>query len=302
VIAFQRILCPIDFSEGATRALVCAAALARGYEARLTVLHVVPVFADSMEPGFPWRGEVQPMTVAPARADLVEQMRRSIAEAGAGGLQPELVAEEGLTHPAIIQRATSMQADLLVLGTHGRGGINRLLLGSITEKVVRTAPCPVLTVPPAARGADAPQAVFKNILCPVDFAPSSLKALEYALDLGRQADGCVTIFHAVEHRYSEELWDDGDPGPPWDREQVMARARARVHELATRQEQTWCRIEEQVVDGRPYKATLQYAAAHGIDLIVMGAQGRGGVELMLYGSNTHHVVRAAACPVLTVRA
>ena len=86
------------------------------------------------------------------------------------------------------------------------------------------------------------------------------------------------------------------------RRQVIDGARRRVHALVPEESRSWCDIDEIVTIDRAYKAILHRAATAGTDLIVMGAQGRGGVKLMLYGSNTRHVVRAAGCPVLTVRA
>jgi nucleotide-binding universal stress UspA family protein len=302
VIAFKRILCPIDFSETATRALAHAAALARWYDAQLTVIHVVPVFEENMQSSFPFKGDEGRTPYAPVRADVLEQIRRSTEQAGAAALSPTILAEEGRTHATIVDRAAALQADLLVVGTHGRGGVNRLLLGSVAEKVLRTAPCPVLTVPASIPHATSAQVVFRNILCAIDFSPSSLKAFEYALDLGRQANGCVTLLHALEYMDEDEPGEHADADIRHYRQQVIDHARRRLHTLATEPSQTWCAINEAVAIDRAYKAILQRASTPDADLIVMGAQGRGSVELMLYGSNTQHVVRAATCPVLTVRA
>lgn len=302
MIVFKQILCPIDFSETATRALAHAAALARWYDAQLTVIHVVPVFEENMHSSFPFKGDDDRAPYAPVRADVLEQMRRSTEQAGAAGLNPTFLAEEGRAHPAIIDRADAIHADLLVVGTHGRGGFNRLFLGSVAEKVVRTASCPVLTVPPSISRPAATEVVFKNILCPIDFSPSSGEAFRYALDLGRQAGGSVTILHALEYMDEEEPGEHVDAGIRQYRQHVIDHARQRLHALATEPSQTWCAINEVVAIDRAYKAILLRASAHDVDLIVMGAQGRGGAELMLYGSNTQHVVRAAPCPVLTVRA
>ena len=90
------------------------------------------------------------------------------------------------------------------MGTHGRRGFKRLLLGSVTETVLREAPCPVLTVPSSANEASSEAVTFKRILCPIDFSPSALQALGFALDLARQADGRVTLMHVVEWLAEEE--------------------------------------------------------------------------------------------------
>ena len=199
--------------------------------------------------------------------------------------------------------AQALPADLLVMGTHGRSGFHRLFLGSITEKVIRTAPCPVLTVPPAAAPASTPEVAFKRILCPIDFSPSSLRALEYALELARQANGRVTMLNVLEYMEPEDPCEHVDLAIRTSRQSFIDRAREHLRELASVESTTWCDLEGTVLaDHRAYNAVLRTAASAGADLIVMGAQGTAGVELTLYGSNTHHVVRAAHCPVLTVRA
>jgi nucleotide-binding universal stress UspA family protein len=284
VIQFKNILCPTDFSETATRALGCATALARWYDARLTVLHVAPAFEDHVH------------------AEVLSRLRLAAEHAGAGALGPVLLAEEGRAPAVIVSRAASLPADLIVLGTHGRGGFDRLALGSVTEKVVRTAACPVLTVPPSACHETPGPVAFRKILCGTDFSPSSLKAVEHALDLARQSNGAVTVIHALEYMDPTEPCEHVDPDIRKNRERIIARARDRLHAQLAGEARTWCDIEEIVAVGCAYKEILRRAASTGTDLIVMGAQGRGGIELMLYGSNTHHVVRAAACPVLTVRA
>jgi nucleotide-binding universal stress UspA family protein len=287
VIRFQRILCPIDFSETSDRGLSHAIALATWYEAQLTILHVVPAFYEcaSSSVELHERGR----DPCPSRDEILAQMRRSVARVPTA-LSPSLVTDEGRVHETIVNRATSLPADLLVLGTHGRGGFNRLFLGSVTEKVLRTASCPVLTVPPLAPATPPVPVTFKKILCAIDFSPSSLKALQYAVDLGRQAGGSVTVLHALEFEVPEDC------------DEIIEHARGRLHAQVAELRQTWCDIDEVVSMYRAYRAILLRAAGSGTDLIVMGAQGSGGVEVMFYGSNTQHVVRQARCPVLTVRA
>lgn len=165
--AFDKILCPIDFSATSARALTYAIALARWYDTSLEVLHVAPAF----ERGLPPADDVA------ASEQLIAEIEGAIAAAGATSLEARALAQEGRADAIIVGRARELPAGLLVMGTHGRSGFNRLLLGSVTEKVMRQVTCPVLTVPPAApQKADSPVA-FKNILCAIDFSPSALKAL-----------------------------------------------------------------------------------------------------------------------------
>ena len=91
-----------------------------------------------------------------------------------------------------------------MIGTHGRRGFKRLLLGSVAETVLHEAPCPVLTVSPHTEAASSDVVTFKRILCPIDFSPSALQALGFALDLARQAGGLVTLLHVVEWLAEDE--------------------------------------------------------------------------------------------------
>jgi nucleotide-binding universal stress UspA family protein len=212
-----------------------------------------------------------------------------------------VAAAEGRAHEVIVRRAQTRSAGLVVMGTHGRSGFSRLFLGSVTEKVLRTASCPVLTVPPAAPAMAVAAVTFNEILCAVDYSPSALAALRHALELGQRAGGRVTALYALEYLDPEEPCEHVDFDIRRHREHFVEHARQRLHALVARESTTTgCAIEEVVVIDRAYKAVLQRAAASRADLIVMGAQGTGGVELMLYGSNTQHVVRTAECPVLTV--
>jgi nucleotide-binding universal stress UspA family protein len=293
-------MCPIDFSDTSARALTYATAFATWYEAQLTVLHVATTFDEPLEP-LPLGGTA-PAPHPGSRDDIIARIRRSIEQAGATAVNARPLAQEGRATELIVNCAAALKADLLVMGTHGLGGFHRLLLGSVTEKVVRTATCPVLTVPPSASATTPGPIVFKKILCPIDYSPSALTALQCALELGRQADGCVSVLSALEYMDPEEPCEHVDVDLRRNRQHFIDHARERLHAQLAAESHTWCAIEEIVAINRAYKEILQRAAAADMDLIVMGAQGSGGVELMLYGSNTHHVVRAATCPVLTVRA
>jgi len=300
VIEFKHILCPIDFSETSLRALAYAAAVATWYGARLEVLHVVPAFENG--PGSVPAGGASQTATPVSREDIIAEIRRSLEAAGAAAVDATAHAQEGRAHEQIVGRARAQPADLLVMGTHGRSGFNRLLLGSVTEKVLRTASCPVLTVPRAAPALTSAAVTFNRILCAIDYSASALRALQYALELGRQADGAVTVLYALEYLDPEEPCEHVDFDIRARRQHFIAHARGRLHALLSQEPVTRCRIEEVVAIDRAYRAVLHQATASKADLIVMGAQGTAGLELMLYGSNTQHVLRGATCPVFTVHA
>ena len=298
MIVFNQIICPVDFSESSVRALAYAAALARWYDAHLTVLHVVPTF-ESMQV----RGDIlEPIRVVTPmpRERVLEEMSRSLNLAA---LSPRAssVADTGDPQVTIIDQAFSKKADLIVMGTHGRRGFKRLVLGSVTEAVLRDAPCPVLTVPPHAPAAVSEAVTFKRILCPVDFSPSALQALGFALDLARQSDGRVTLMRVVEWLEEEEPRASTHFNVPEYRRYMLEDAQARLRNVVAEESRTWVEIDDVVVFGRAYREILRAAESKPADLIVMGAQGRGGIGLTLFGSTTQQVVRGATCPVLTVR-
>ena len=298
MVEFKQILCPVDLSESSDRSLAHAAALARWYDARLTVLHVVPTFDP-----VPVRGALdEPLRVVNpmSREQVLEEMRRSLDLADVSP-QALLVAEAGDPQKTIVDQAISNRADLIVMGTHGRRGFKRLLLGSVAEAVLHEAPCPVLTVPPRVPAGASQAVTFKRILCPVDFSPSGLQALGFALDLARQADGLVTLLHVVEWLPEEEPRASAHFNVSEYRRYIAEDAEQRLRLLVTEESRTWIEIDSVLVFGRAHREILRAAEKKPADLIVMGAQGRGGVDLALFGSTTQQVVRGAACPVLTVR-
>jgi nucleotide-binding universal stress UspA family protein len=298
MVRFQQIICPTDLSQASRPALRYASAIAAWYDARLSVLHVVPTFdAIQIPPGA--IGESVQIVYPSTKDEVVAALAGEVAATGSNAVNPALDAEAGDALDVIIDRALTLSADLLVLGTHGRSGFNRLLYGSIAEQVLHRAPCPVLTVPPHAP--PTADVAFTRILCPLDFSPASLQALGFALDLVRQVNGTVFVQHAVEWLADHEPRENAHFNVPEYRQYLLDDARGRIDELLEGESHSWCAIEPMVTTGRAYREILRVASEQRVDLIVMGAQGRGGLGLALAGSATQQVVRAAACPVLTVR-
>lgn len=296
---FSHVLCPVDFSETSIRATRYARAFADWYGAALTLLHVVPA-PDGLIDSPVGLDEASRILHTSWRDDVLAEIRKSAGPAAEGD-RTNLVADTGVVHATVLSHAAALPADLLVMGTHGRSGFSRLFLGSVTERVVRNTPCPVLTVPPTPAPGE-PPIVFKNILCGVDFSPASLAALQWALELGRQSGGRVTVLHAIEFLHEPA------PSPFLDLDlaqyhhDTVTRAAEWLHALLAGEPQTWCAIDEVVMVGRAAQLLLARAADGGADLVVIGAQGTGGIELMLSGSTSHPVLRGAACPVLSVPA
>jgi nucleotide-binding universal stress UspA family protein len=295
MIRITHVLCPVDFSDISQHALDHAAAIAHWYEAKLTLLYVF-VTLPTMD--------LPPLVLEDTDRVRIENDLRRMAAAVPSGVSIDVrVKQTESAHREILAQLSAIEADLLVLGTHGRSGFQRLFLGSVTEKVIRKATCPTLVVPPRASDVppDAPVR-FRRILCPIDFADSSRSALAYALNLAEEADAHLTLLHVIE--MPPELREH-PLAPDFDVDRIHAAAEAdarrRLRDLVPDRARTYCTVETDVVEGRAYRRVLQRAAEEKADLIVMGVHGRGAVDLLVFGSTTHHVIRAAACPVLIVR-
>ena len=308
MIEIQRILCPIDFSEYSRHALDHTVALARWYGSTITVLHVfstTPVAAFA--PGMP---DFEPIVLTSADRDqLLVDVKRFIDTESAPGVSIDAEIREGDAVGEILSLATDMKADLLVLGTHGRSGFERLLLGSVTEKLLRKASCPVLTVP--RRHPDAVPAtpvLFKQILCAVDFSECSMHALNYAMSVAQEADAHLTVLNVMGDEldvtpdaYGAIIMNDLESLADF-RKRHQDEARRRLNEAVPESVAAYCNVETMVSSGgKPSREILRIASEQQTDLIVVGVQGRGAASVMFFGSTTNHVVREATCPVLTIR-
>jgi nucleotide-binding universal stress UspA family protein len=207
------------------------------------------------------------------------------------------VVESGPPANRILTRAGALPADLIVIGTHGAGGFEHLVLGSVAEKVLRKAACPVLTVPHHARTTS--RMPFKRLLCPVDFSESSLAALEFAFSLAQEGDAELTILHVFDA--GEESLTDRPINVPEYRRQLEHDLTVKLDALVPDSVRSWCRPLTRTAHGKAYREILGIATEENCDLIVMGVHGRNALDLMLFGSTTNQVVRRATCPVLTLR-
>lgn len=303
MITIRHILCPLDFSRFSRHALEQAVALAREFGAEIAALHVhagAPV-AEVVTAGPATLGD-RSAPVAPQAVSLMRELREVADEVEAAGVTVQTLLADGDPVAAIVEHAAAWRADLIVMGTHGRTGFERLLLGSVAEKVLRKAPCPVLTVPPrvsaAARGL-----TFGRILCAIDFSPASLRALEYAASLaGYQGPG-VTVLNVVELLAEEHgLREDVALETPDFRAELTRAAARRLDDAIPVAVRRRCPIRQMVTLGKAWKEILDVAAEDCSELIVLGVQGRTTADLLLFGSTTQHIVRQATCPVLTIRA
>jgi nucleotide-binding universal stress UspA family protein len=298
---FTRIVCPVDLSHYSQRALDHAMAIARWHRSHVWALHVhqlvTPTFAAA--PAF-GAEPFQPIRLSQVeRGQLESSVREWAAQDAPAGVSVDVVIQDEFNvADAIAAYADDVGADLIAIATHGRSGFKRIVLGSVTDRVLRTARCAVLVVPPHAHEA-VPRApvAYQRIVCPVDFSDASSRAFDVAASLAAEAAGRVTALHVVET--PPELADMPAPGFEDYRALFFDRARKSLQTM-TGGLHAGCGVDELLLAGKPAREILRCAEEQQADLIVMGIQGRGAIDRALFGSVCQHVVRGAACPVLTV--
>ncbi len=279
MIPFKRILCPIDFSESSRLALDRAVALARWYRAELRVLHIYAA-PTGVGPGFPELAER--LSVANQKT-LRRRLVKFLEGARASGVRVRHSVRIGDPATEILRHAELAFADLIVIGTQGRGGLGRTVLGSVAKTVSRVAPCPVLFVPERSIAGWEKAATFRVILCPLDSSPASLRALEAALVLAQEACGRLVLLR---------LGDPAQGQPGLAREQESAA-------LVPEEARVWADIAERTVLGAG--AIPQIVNEEKADLLILGVA--GGDEAEQHGiSAPSSVLRAASCPVLIIPA
>jgi nucleotide-binding universal stress UspA family protein len=300
----RTILCPTDFSEASRHAFDNAVAIAQWYSARILMLHVhrparAAVRALVGAAGAGTEDERESLTDERRRLASAMSAMQMNALARTRDIDVETQVLSGSAADTIAASAAAVKADLIVIGTRGAAGLEHLVLGSVTEKVLRKAACPVLTVPPRSQATSA--LPFKRILCPIDVSSPSLAGLQLAFSFAQETDATLTLLHVIDEPDENALFVARSYDVHGHR---AARERHVLHYLQTlvpESAREWSSPQLRAAFGKPHDRILAIAAEEQSDLIVVGVQGRKALDLMLFGSTTNQVLRRATCAVLTVR-
>ena len=287
----KSILCPIDFSEFSAAAYQHALSLAEYYKATIVALHVVEVwkypFADY---------GAQEADYAKFSRALGEggeaRLRQFVKEYRAGGIEPQLAVHQGNAASCILSFAQKQSTEVVVMGTHGRRGFDRLMLGSTTDRVVRRAPCPVLVVSNSSLklpgGADERHRVSRILYC-TDFSNNSEGARGYAISLAAEYEAELTLLHVAGSL------------PDSARAKAMIAEREReLDKLISDTERKNLRVNSTVRFGKPYEEIVRFATEVEAGLIIMTARGGDAVDRAIFGSTTYRVIQLGPCPVLAI--
>ena len=280
---FDEILVPTDGSECATAAVGYAEELASHYDATVHVLSVLDSRTAENAPQLEERG---------GRAEqVVDEVSADVEGADVG---VERAVRTGVPHRVILEYVAEADIGLVVMGTHGRTGVERYLLGSVTEKVLRRSDVPVLTVRDTDDGSV--HYPFESVLVPTDGSDAAETAADFGLDVARQYGSRLHVVSIVDAfamglDVRSELMTDV----------LEEAAQDAVDSIADRAGEDVAAVETAVGYGNPYRKLRQYIEDNDVDLVVMGTHGRTGLERYLLGSVTEKLVRTSPVPVLTVR-
>jgi nucleotide-binding universal stress UspA family protein len=287
----DRVLVATDLSEAADAALIEAHERA-GSTGKLLVCCARPSWPSLHQHAAPpASGEARPgVEFLPCTREAVTA--RVVARTGRNPDQFSVVIDDDEPHVAIVKRAEAWDAHLVVVGHRGGTGLSRILLGSVAERVVRFAHCPVLVVRPKTGS--------KRIVAGTDFSDPALPAFQAACDEARRIGGQVTLVHSVELAALpvEGFGPTGAGAWTTALEQLDTEATRRLKEAV---ETCGVRGEYRLTHERPAAALVRVAEACGADLLVVGTRGRTGIARVLLGSVAEGVVRTAGCSVLVVR-
>jgi nucleotide-binding universal stress UspA family protein len=282
---FQRILLPTDGSEASSNAAEAAVSLADQFDAELHVIHV-------LEPDQTTTGTGGDNTTA---RDGEEAVQAAIELAASSDVEATkaVIEKTKSIHQEILTYTDEHRIDCIVLGTQGRSGLSRILLGSVAEQTLRESPVPVMTV----HEETVTDPDIGSVLVPTDGSECAQTAVDQAGKLARSVDGTLHVIYVVEtgqvingdrvRRLREALEEIGEKALDLALEQV--------------QSSTYLPTETSMLNGPPYLEIARYAAEHDVDCIVMGTHGQKGIRRFVLGSTTERVIRRVDVPVISVK-
>jgi nucleotide-binding universal stress UspA family protein len=284
----KSILCPIDFSDFSTKAYDYAQSLAAHYRASLVVQHVV-----YSHPAF-YTDEAYQESCRKLRAEALQKLNHFVKRQTRTSVEPQCVVQEGIATDQILNLAEAEGVDLIVMGTYGLRGVDRLLLGSVAERVLRKAKCPVLAVGKplhdfVSPGKKADPVRLKRIVLGMDFSDHARHALKYAVSFAREYHAELTLLHVSERAVgSAEL------------QRETAEAREELEQTVAPGAHPPSLVKVVIRSGKPFQQIIQLALEAQTDMVIMGVRGHGSLDSALFGSTAYRVIQIGPCPVLAV--
>jgi nucleotide-binding universal stress UspA family protein len=285
MLLLKHILVATDFCPISTIALRHALSIARRCESKLSLLHVIDAPFYSMTP------DGLASAVECAQREAAQLVKQLDDEGVLHGLTLDVTITVGPVWPTICDALYEKNAGLLVLGTHGRSGLGKFVLGSVAESAFREAPCPVLTVGPHVAKSKTSGAEARHFLVPTDLSPESTNALRYGMSLARAVGGDVLLLHVLNLRKNA----NAEPRDP------AGQVKARMDEFLNQHPEAAQMVSSRVEFGNPARVTVKVAEQTRTDLIVMGVRA-WSIDGPPMWQTAYEVLVQARCPVLTMKA
>jgi len=287
MVTIKKILCPVDFFPASDAAVNYAAGLAANYDAEIHLLHVItPIAAGAFEYAYDTTEMMK--SLEEASAQEMDELAAKVKIAGVVVAKELRVGDIYLEIKAAVE---DIKPDLIVMGTHGRRGVERWFMGSTTEKLLRHSPVPLVTISAMGeRAFNMPR--FRRILVTTDFSDGTPDALAYAFSLAQENESQVTLMHVL-HDISADLSGKY-------RDSLINGLRRQLDDMVPAEARNWCDIVTRVETGVPYRIILRTIEDERPDLLVMNIHGKGMLDRALLGSTAERVVRAASCPVMMI--
>ena len=296
----RQVLVPIDFSAASLRALDYGLTVAKAFSAHLSLLHVINRAMPARYGQFVPTAEEEATHITQAEQDL----RQLVTKSKSSHLDYSVKVLLGEIDQQILRAVDEQSVDLVIMGSHGRRGFTRWFVGSVTERVLREIPVPLMTVATlAGKTSPVPEGPVRldRILCPSDFTDSEEVALPLAVEFAKRFDSELEIVHVVEHLKRSPT------SAPYtaaelvaEQEVLITNARSKLEDVASRVGSDSVTVRKTVLEGHASDAILSHATASGASLLVITLHRMNFVERALVGATAERLVRTASIPVLTV--
>lgn len=296
-VQLKSIICATDFSDFSNRTIPYGIALAKEFGAKLYICHVIDLSSFAIYGEFQLDPVGQQDRIMQYAHEQLEQLI---------GQQPvkwESLIVVGRTAEEISRIVKEKGVDLVISATRGRSGLKRLILGSVTERLMHTVACPLLVVRSGEHELIDPvnqQVRLKKILVGCDFSPDSDLAFQYGLSLAQEFEAELHLTHVIAPPAYQDLRRPATATDQEIQQNLRQRLTQKLEDMIPPDARNWCIPHTSVLDGPPFEELRKYAQHQSVDMIVLGVRGHGLVKTFFLGSTTDRVVRQAPCPVLSV--
>ena len=296
-VQMKNILCATDFSDFSNYTIPYGVALAKEFEAKLYICHVIDLSSIAIYGEFQLNPVDQQNRI---KKQAAEQLNEII---GKQAMQWEPLITVGHVADEVSRIVEEKEIDLVIAATRGRAGIKRLILGSVTERLMRVLTCPLLVVHSTKQKFVDPinqKITLKKILVGCDFSPDSDLAFQHALSLAQEFEADLHLAHVIEPSASSVLLKPDKVLSEEIERKLHNRLKEKLMGMVPEDARNWCSPETLILNGQPYEELGKYAESNEMDMIVLGVRGHGLVKTLFLGSTTDRVARQAPCPVLSV--